>query len=112
MNDFGLILDILGPALFLFYGYKFRFQTPPFNDKNGFGTKYSRKSEKAWIAGNKFGGLVSLIMGAVLAILVALKYMVFEGNALVSNICLGVELLCVITLIPIVNIKLKKQFGK
>lgn len=113
MDTYSLILDILGPALFLFYGYKFRFQTPPFNDKNGLGTKYARKSEKAWILGNRYGGLVCLIMGGLLAIMVALKYLVFGvDNRIASYVCLAVELLCVVLLIPIVNARLKKEFGE
>lgn len=114
MDIYELILDIIAPALFLYYGWKFRYQTPPFGSKDGLSTKYSRKSEEAWIAANKFGGLLLIATGALLFASLAANYIIFgrEKNALMTYISLGVGLFLAVILIPLVNAKLKKQFGE
>lgn len=113
MGNYDLIIDALIPALFLYYGGKLRFRTPPFGDKNGIGTKYSKQSEEAWLYGNQLAGTVLLMLGVLFAVLVVVKRLFF-ANAYsmpveLSSIALGILLLFLF--IPFINARIKKKFN-
>jgi len=116
MNDFNtinVVLDFLVPVLLLYYGYKARFRTPPFGDANGISTKRARKSEAEWAEANRFGGLLCLIFGGAMAVLLAVKYALngFGAAGVWDYIVVAAGLLCVVVLLPLVNLRLKKVFG-
>ena len=113
MNPYIFIIDFLPPLLFLYYGFRLRFQTPPMGDRNAINTKYTKSSEKAWRAGNRFAGLLLLTAGALMLASTAANYLIFgeERNALMLYVTWGVGLVFIALLYPLVNAKLKKQFG-
>ena len=113
MDPFIFIIDFLPPLLFLYYGFRLKFQTPPMGDRNAINTKYTKSSEEAWRAGHSFGGLLLMIAGALMLVSTAANYLIFgeERNSLMLYITWGVGLAFIALLYPLVNAKLKKQFG-
>ena len=112
MNDVFTIWDAFIPILLCFYGYKLLKNTPEYGDKNGLYIKRAIKSRAAWELAHKFGGKLILGYGIFMALLFIVKEFLIKTDSQVLTwgyIVIG--LLFTISIVPIVNIKLKKTFG-
>lgn len=107
--DFSGMMDVVMPLLFIIYGIKFLRFTPEFG-KNGFATKWSRKSPEAWAMAHRYGGRLCVAFGAFIGALGLLRYYLFHGVPAATGVIMGVEFACIVSLIPLVNRKLKKHF--
>ena len=110
-----IALQILVPVIFLIYGARLRFKTPPFGQTNrGFSTWRTRESPEEWKAGNRYCGLLCMIYGGFFTVVTAIKFIVYGPvEIMVYNYAYAIiALIFMLTLVPIVHHMLTKQFGE
>ena len=108
------LFDVLIVFCYLYYGYKFIKNTPPYGDRQGFGTKRTKESPEAWAYGHKVAGAYCIGCGVVCGIIAILQYIVFKNNisATFNIVSFAIELALLILLFPVVNISVKNKFEK
>ena len=106
--------DILIVVCFIAYGIKFIKNTPPYGDKQGFNTKYTKLSEAAWNYGHRFVGIYCVASGVVIGARTAFEYFYYGDNVPGPFLWISyaVEVLLVALAIPATNMAIKKKFGK
>jgi uncharacterized membrane protein len=108
-----LIWELLVPAFLLIYGWRWMTNAPEFGSTKGFGTKYTKKNEKLWKLGNSFAGKLCIAYGVLMLAIYGVRYLLpkpEEGEPLWLKLTSsGVNLLLILTIIPIVNLYLKRH---
>ena len=114
MNTTLLVLcEAFVPLYCLYTGFSTK-KNPPKMGQKGLGTKLAMQSQEAWDMANAYGANLCLIFGAITAALFILRLVLFgtQMNMTFSLCLIVVELICVMSLIPLTNRKIKKTFGK
>ena len=107
------IFDVLIVFCYLYYGYKFLKNPPPFGDKQGFGMKRTKASPEAWAYGHKVAGIYCVVCGVVGGIVAFIQYVILKDDAssTFNTVTYVMELVLLILLYPVVNLSVKKKFG-
>lgn len=113
MENFAVFWEALVPIYCLYYGIKMKKSPPKFGEKGGLGTKLSMHSREAWEFANAYGGKLCLIFGAVTAVLFILRLVMFgmSINLTYSIILIIIEMICLCSLVPLINYKVRKTFN-
>lgn len=113
MENIMVIWEALIPLFFMYYGYKLKKHPPKMGEK-GLGTKLAMQSQAAWDMANAYGSKLCLIMGACLLVIYIIRLIVFgfQMSTTYSLILIVLELICIISLLPLINRKIKKTYGK
>ena len=114
-ESYFIIVHILVPALFLYYGYRFWKTPPAFLKSDGYNTRRTRFSEAAWLYGQQAFGQFCFFSGVIVGICCALKYLVLDGvlpDAVLDGVYFGVEAVAIILAAPVTNLRMILRFGK
>ena len=112
MDNIYTIWDAFIPLLLCIYGFKWMKNTPEYGDKNGLCLKRATESRAAWELTHKFGGKLILGYGIFLALLFVVKeFLIKSDSPILTWGYILVGLIFTISIVPIVNYKLKKTFG-
>ena len=112
MENYMVIWEAAVPLFFLFYGIKLKLDPPKMGEK-GLGTRRAMKSKEAWALAHSFGSKLCLIEGVILLAAFIVRLVLFGiGYSLIfSLVLLALEFICLVTLIPLIDWKLKKTYG-
>ena len=112
--DFGLIIDVCIVVMFFLYGYNFKFKTPEYKNEKGLRLKRTLQNKQTWEYGHDVGGTAMLVMGVVNAIPLVLQYsgLLAEYELILQYAQWGIGVLCIILILPIINIAIDRKFGK
>lgn len=112
MDMFSILLEAFVPIYCLYYGYKTK-KNPPKMGEKGLGTKLAMQSQAAWDLANSYGAKLCLIYGAITALMFIARIALFGFSVNIQfSLCLiAVEFVCVISIVPLINSKIKKTFG-
>jgi uncharacterized membrane protein len=112
MDLFMILLEAFAPLFFLYYGIKLKVAPPKMGEK-GLGTKRAKQSKEAWDLCHSYGSTLCIIMGSVLLVAFILRFVLFgtEMNTTYSLILIALEMVCLIALLPLIDLKLKRTFG-
>jgi len=112
MENYMVIWEAAVPLFFLYYGIRLKVDPPKMGEK-GLGTSVSRQSKEAWELAHAYGANVCLVMGGILlaAFILRLVLIGISFNMTFSLILLGIEFVCLMSLIPIIDSKVKRTFG-
>jgi len=98
------IWQYLVPVVFLFYAYRLYVKKPCFNDdRAGFPTRRARESEEIWNYVQRTAGKICFFMGLLLIVTSVISYVFFADNEVAYWIHMGIELVCIVVLIPLTN---------
>ena len=113
MDLFMILLEAFAPMFFIYYGIKLKV-APPKMGETGLGTKRAKQSQEAWDLCHSFGSTLCLIMGSILLVVFIIRFVLFgtEVNTTYSVILIGLELIFLVALLPLIDLKLKKTFDK
>lgn len=110
--DFGL-LQYLIPVVFLYYAYKLYVKKPAFGDeRGGFPTRRARENEEVWNYVQRVAGIVCFVMAIILAVTAVICLYFFAENLTAYWVQIGIEVACIVLLIPIVNMVTNKKFPR
>ena len=108
--DFG-VLQYLIPVIFAYYGYKLRIKHPAYMDeRGGFPTGRAKENEEIWNCVQGIAGNVCFVMAALLAVVACVVALGFPDSAIAAWVQIGIEVACMVALIPIVNAITDKKF--
>lgn len=113
MENFMVIWEALVPIYCLYYGFKIK-KNPPKMGEKGLGTKLAMQSKEAWELANAYGANLCIIFGVITAALFIFRiaYFRMQLHITYSLILIAVELICIMSIVPLTNMKIKKTFGK
>lgn len=99
---------MLIPVIILLCGLYLKYKTPNrINGFIGYRTKRSMESENNWLFANKECGRYYIIISIILIIFTAIAYYIFRIDGYVAIVV--IQLIGIMTPIPIIEIKLKKR---
>ena len=108
--DFGL-LQFLIPVVFLYYAYKLYIKHPAYLDeRGGFPTRRARENEEIWNYVQRTAGIVCFVMAIVLAVVACVVTFGFPESVVAYWVQIGIEVLCMVVLIPIVNALTERKY--
>lgn len=112
MEGMTILCEAFVPLYCLYYGYRLK-KNPPKMGERGLGTKLAMQSQAAWDMANSYGAKLCLIYGAITALMFIVRIALFgfSINIPFSLSLITVELVCVISILPLINNKIKKTFG-
>lgn len=103
----------LVPLLFLYFGANFLFRKPKYKDQNGISTRRAKESEEIWNYVQRIGGIccfaAAVITGGT-AVYLNDTYGADLGN--LFWVGAGVNIGCIVLLIPVVNLITNLKFPK
>lgn len=104
-------LQFLIPVVFLWYAYKLYVKKPAFGDeRGGFPTRRARENEAVWAYVQRCAGAVCFVMAVLQAIVACVVTFGYPGNQTAYWLQIGFEVLCMLALIPIVNVLTERRF--
>ena len=104
--------NYLIPAVYVIYGYIFRFRTPEYLGRSGLTTKQSKRSKEIWKYFHRLAGLYCFAAAALTAALAYWQTQIVDGASVPAApwICLAVEFGTIAAAIPAVNALTRHQF--
>ena len=105
------VLQFLIPLVFFWYAYKLYVKKPAFGDeRGGFPTRRARENEEIWAFVQRTAGVVCFVMAILQSIVAAVVTFVFPESMLAYWLQIAFEVLCMVALIPIVNVATERKF--
>lgn len=118
-NSLFAVWDAIIPIIMIIYGIKLWQDPPKYGEgdphagNKGLPTKYTQLNRETWKEGNKFGGKLIALFGAIIGILTLVDRYVLKGEAPLP-VRLGkvvIELALILIIVPLVNAHIKKKFN-
>ena len=104
-------VEYIVPAAFLWYAYSLLVQKPAFGDtRRGFPTRRAREKKEIWDYVQRCAGAVCFVMAVLQAIVACVVTFGYPGNQTAYWLQIGFEVLCMLALIPIVNVLTERRF--
>lgn len=106
-------LQFLIPVIFLWYAYKLFIKHPAYMDeRGGFPTTRAKENEEIWNYVQRVAGIVCFVMAIALAVVAFVCTYVYAESIVAYWVQIGIEVLCIVLLIPIVNAVTNKKYPK
>ena len=107
-----IFIDSFIPAILIMYGFQFSKAPPGFGSRKGFVTKYSKKDERHWKSAHAFVGKLCIKYGLALLLICLFKNLALDlkDNVTPAIIYYVLEGAAIVSLIPLTNNKVKKEF--
>ncbi len=105
-----IVWQFLIPVIFLFYAFKLYLGRPGMNDSFCFPTRRAKESEEIWNYVQRCAGAVCFFAAIVLAITAYVFLVVFRESNAAYWVQIAIELVCVFSIVPVVNALTDRKF--